>query len=501
MKRFKSIFVFVGYAAFITVLHYYLLKTDLRTGWKLIIEGATACIFFILLGVSDYIGKQNLNVTNLFALGALLRVGIGGVYAGVLIEADFPWLLDVRGYVPVDTAAEGLFLMHIGSILFLMGVSFYKYAELKKRPQQSNTEETPRFPRTWFIWMLVFSGWMVRVFGIRFGVVGQVLMLLPSAGTFLFATAAISGSKKKVQHWACAFFIVIWELWFARHSVMREAYAFVFLPILLALTLKFGFGKKIHIAKTSKSMIARSPKSKIKLMGTSLIGVLLGVFIMIVVFPAASLVKENRFDRIDEALIYVLQNIKENTSDINHFPNHGIYAFGLRMANIVSSSAVIIRLVNEEMQPTYDPIQNIMAGFVPRILWKNKPVISRGGEFAEFLNPDVWDDTSFALTSPGELYWSYGWLGMALGMLAMGFIVNMFWKTSLKKIFHNVFNIIMIIVIAQESIRWFEGSASAVVSLLFAVRIVVFILTKPLQGLFTRRKLSYRKFRYVARGG
>ena len=58
--------------------------------------------------------------------------------------------------------------------------------------------------------------------------------------------------------------------------------------------------------------------------------------------------------------------------------------------------------------------------FIPRMIWPGKPAVAAGQlfnqEFKISANPKTYISTSFF----GEMYWNFGWLGVSLGMFAIG---------------------------------------------------------------------------------
>lgn len=56
--------------------------------------------------------------------------------------------------------------------------------------------------------------------------------------------------------------------------------------------------------------------------------------------------------------------------------------------------------------------------FVPRFIWHNKPILDKGGRFSVALG--IGDQTSTALTYPGDLVFEYGIVGLLCGMFLFG---------------------------------------------------------------------------------
>ncbi len=71
--------------------------------------------------------------------------------------------------------------------------------------------------------------------------------------------------------------------------------------------------------------------------------------------------------------------------------------------------------------------------FIPRILWPQKPNVSRGGWFTAYLGaaPSAAESTtSTGISAVGELYWNFGVPGVIAGMLGIGILFGRLWRMS-----------------------------------------------------------------------
>jgi hypothetical protein len=71
--------------------------------------------------------------------------------------------------------------------------------------------------------------------------------------------------------------------------------------------------------------------------------------------------------------------------------------------------------------------------FIPRLLWPDKPKMVRGGWFTYFLgmSPRESDSTtSIGMEAAGELYWNFGYAGVAGGMFILGVMLGKIWRMS-----------------------------------------------------------------------
>ena len=63
-------------------------------------------------------------------------------------------------------------------------------------------------------------------------------------------------------------------------------------------------------------------------------------------------------------------------------------------------------------------------GFVPRMIWPDKPDSSVGQLVNHEFHVSDDEKTYISSTHLGELYWNFGWPGVVLGMLALGFLLG-----------------------------------------------------------------------------
>lgn len=69
-------------------------------------------------------------------------------------------------------------------------------------------------------------------------------------------------------------------------------------------------------------------------------------------------------------------------------------------------------------------IELFFMGFIPRLIWPNKPDSSVGRLFNRQFGISADPDTYISATHLGELYWNFGWGGIILGAPLIGFILG-----------------------------------------------------------------------------
>jgi hypothetical protein len=71
--------------------------------------------------------------------------------------------------------------------------------------------------------------------------------------------------------------------------------------------------------------------------------------------------------------------------------------------------------------------------FIPRILWPDKPTVTRGGWFSTYLGLYEIEEeatTAIGMTATGELYWNFGIIGVLIGMTMIGCGVGFLWNLA-----------------------------------------------------------------------
>jgi hypothetical protein len=75
----------------------------------------------------------------------------------------------------------------------------------------------------------------------------------------------------------------------------------------------------------------------------------------------------------------------------------------------------------------------IQYAFVPRILWPNKPTVTRGAWFTTYTGFSESEEeatTSLGISATGELYWNFGVPGVVIGMFAIGWLLAQLWRLA-----------------------------------------------------------------------
>ncbi len=105
-----------------------------------------------------------------------------------------------------------------------------------------------------------------------------------------------------------------------------------------------------------------------------------------------------------------------------------------RSANIAQLTNVM-HLVDKNGTYNGRASEPLLAAFIPRFLWPDKPKVQLGAWFALEIGAASIGETgrannSINMSIPGELYLDFGWIGLAIGALLFGGLVAAFWNAA-----------------------------------------------------------------------
>ena len=103
----------------------------------------------------------------------------------------------------------------------------------------------------------------------------------------------------------------------------------------------------------------------------------------------------------------------------------------------IASSLAVVVANHEKLQPyeaAYGLENNIWTytwtAFIPRFMWPNKPVVSDARGYSQlYFN---YGENSFAMTPIGDLLRNFGWPGIPIGMLLLGFLMRVIYATLIE---------------------------------------------------------------------
>jgi hypothetical protein len=103
----------------------------------------------------------------------------------------------------------------------------------------------------------------------------------------------------------------------------------------------------------------------------------------------------------------------------------------------------------------------LLATFIPRILWSDKPDVPTGQLVNKQFHVTEGDDVYISPTTLGELYWNFGWPGVIIGMSFIGCLLG--WVGSRFNLADGstVTRLLVTVVTIREIVMGFEGVIAA----------------------------------------
>jgi hypothetical protein len=379
----------------------------------LVLGGALCLVIYGYLGLREA-RKAPLWLSPLSFYFFWYSVGMGAspLYIGLTTTDDSVRFVSDSTMVLIPDLATGFVLFLVGSFAMHLGVQIF-------RPH-SYSQERPSLGKN-------FLGALAAVW-----IIGLIFQVNPSLFSFLGGTVkvfsvALLGS-------VCGFAII------RRRSVGLSRVAFVVILIIGTTGLFFG-----NLASDSKTYIMFSflPLIWFFLIRPRLrvwvppLAVILGLFYLATVAPVIQTARMRPADEgttTREHLIETFDNWRRETpaelsqsflgDQLDQFLNRQLdpMPVGFLVGEVHRSGLML----GETMK---------YAGFafVPRVLWPDKPTVTRGAWFSAYLglyDTEADATTAIGMTAVGELYWNFGIIGVVIGMIAIGCALGFLWKLA-----------------------------------------------------------------------
>jgi hypothetical protein len=111
-------------------------------------------------------------------------------------------------------------------------------------------------------------------------------------------------------------------------------------------------------------------------------------------------------------------------------------------------------------------MKGLYYAFIPRIIWPEKPPVSRGAWFTTYLGmarSEAEATTSTGMTTVGEWYWNFGVAGVAVGMFLTGALLSGLWRLAGSCPVHKPASMILYVAIIMNAMN-FPDATSPIVS-------------------------------------
>ena len=342
-----------------------------------------------------------------------IGMGISPLYLAATSTADsYVRFASPGSMVRLDHLAVGYVVFLFGSFALHFGIQLF-------RPKAEAVFDVAYRPR--------LLGWFVVVW-----MVGVLFQLSPASFSFLGAATKIFSVA--VVGSVCGFAITPRE----RFGLSRP----VFLVLLVVGTAGLFFG---NLASISKAYIMFSflpitwffiirPKLRLWIPPIAL-G--LAVFYLALVAPVVYTARQNPIQEGESPRDHLIETFetwrKDRPGEIDQsFFANQLSQFVSRQFDAVPVGYIVGEVKNTGMLAG-ETMQYASYAFIPRVLWPDKPTVTRGTWFSTYLGAFRDEDeatTSIGMTAIGELYWNFGLGGVVIGMLAIGCFIGVLWRMA-----------------------------------------------------------------------
>lgn len=103
-------------------------------------------------------------------------------------------------------------------------------------------------------------------------------------------------------------------------------------------------------------------------------------------------------------------------------------------------------------------LEPILATFIPRVLWSDKPDVPTGQLVNKTFHVTDTDDIWISPSHLGELYWNFGWAGVIVGMSIFGLLCGSVGARCDMTETRTVTRLLVLVLTIKQSIVSFEGA-------------------------------------------
>lgn len=471
MRRFLTLQLSLCFVAFLMLLRGY--------EEMLLVTGIASIVIYAFIAVRES-GNEKWILSPLVAyLGmSVLYVGVASIWAYACLVTGNERVFTI-GYLKfADEIPLAQAFCLLGVTCFYTGYKLSERGRIlriieswKKRSRDLKLSATG--------WMIVIAvAWLFRVLPLlgipvnKIGVMYNSICELTMLGAFFMLTCrtGFTGSELRIRptgaYMPLAIFVAIVDLLFhGLRSGMRH-------PILnLIILFLWGYILQRELHLRSRFLIRRARAWILPM----LLGIAAVTLIMTVIAPFGKrIAKGERVPERDD-IMYNIINIGET------FPDRGIWTMPDRISTSIQGVAACIQL-RKLMPPQKKVAPQVLIGIVPRIIWHGKPYVTQGAKFSILLGLGGGKDertatTATGMTAIGELYWSYGPLGVIIGMTILGLMFGVSFRMLSYNFPMHPIRAWVIPMLVLSAFMWFEADATAVYVFIIYIWVVFYPLS------------------------
>jgi hypothetical protein len=295
----------------------------------------------------------------------------------------------------------------------------------------------------------------------------------------------------------------------SRRSGFRQEWAkiFILLPITIVLAFSLGgSGSKLAIFSAAIPTLwffLGEPKRRKYVLAVG--PLIAGVFVFVVA-PAVDRARL-AYGAANVTAADILDTRQELTDEFRRDPqDYALRAVDYSVLRLFIEPIAVGYIVNRVATEGYTyggELVYLTWAVIPRVIWKDKPFVSRGEWFTSeigFSMNEGASTTSTGMTSPGELYWNFGWAGVAIGMSFLGYLISrLLWRLALPDPRVSLIAMLPYAHVLGNFMLYQDSEAGSSVLGIVQAYLLFFLIAKIARSVRLTRKAPYVYERYSSR--
>ncbi len=415
----------------------------------------------------------------LYMITSLFRLGIAPIFVAAAYQKGFNKEMFFVFFDPQEYIGRGYLLLLTGEWVFLAGYFFVEsnFRKLSLKYSFSITETPQWILKTGLL--LIILAWVLRILyliDLDIGSIGRILNIFrsySSAAGILFILLSLRDqtgfNKQKIIF--ILTLLIIAELTYSLQSYMKSDTIIVLLPI------SIYYVNKMTISNIRPRISLR------RILPIAFIA----YFLIMVLFPYSQIRRSESWQGTTRLTdVKVIPYLTEALSAAvpgtpafkngHKFPRKGVWTFFSRNEWITIAAWAVSR-VEKEGTIAGKTIKEGIVALIPRLFWREKPLIATGRDFAVVLGQAKSFETATTSTGLGlaaSLYWNGGILLLVLGMFINGMVLSKTWQVFQSHIFTNPIAMIVYVMLLLGSLMQFAGTFDGSISFYAYIYIVLY---------------------------
>jgi hypothetical protein len=398
--------------------------------FPLLLGGFVVAPLFIALGIREA-RRSPLKISPLsfFFFWNALGLGISAFYMGWRINSG-EWTSFSAVLIPPADLAKGY-------VIYLLGILAMHAGMHCTRPLPQPRAATSRadFKVLAFVWLVAIWG------------LGLLNLLKPVWFSFL-------GTIVQPLHWAAlaavTMFVLVPRGYF---GISKRAFGpLVAIGILGLLIANFATGSKAYIMLSFLPIVWMVMVRRDLRRWAAILGLTLGAAYFGVLAPTMQNSRQSPLREGEGSIIHFINSFRvlgDLNTKSNPLSDQG-EEFLFRQFDPTPTGFLVGEVRKDGFQ-WGQTMQYAAYAFVPRLLWPDKPNVSRGAWFTMYLGASYREEestSSTGITAVGELYWNFGIPGVVIGMLGIGLGYGLLWRMAGENPVYEPLHMILYIMVA-----------------------------------------------------